>query len=161
MGNALGSNIANVGLILGCTAVVSPLAFKSNLLKRQLPLLMIVSFVCYFLAFDGLSVVGGVLMLIMLVVFLIWLIWGAKKEKNNSSVVDPLQQELLDKMQGDISEKQAWIYFSAGLIGLVLSSRLLVWAAVNIAECFGMSDLVIGLTIVALGTSLPKLAAYY
>jgi cation:H+ antiporter len=159
VGNALGSNIANIGLILGCTAVISPLAFKSSLLRRELPILMVVSLVCYVLAFDGLDVIDGVLMLTMLIAFLVWLIRAAKKEKNNASTPDPLEQELLDEIPGDVSEKKAWIFFSVGLIGLILSSRLLVWAAINIAEYFGVSDLVIGLTIVALGTSLPELAA--
>lgn len=159
VGNALGSNIANIGLILGITALVSPLAFRSNLLKRELPILMAVSLVCYFMAFDGLDLIDGILMLLMLVTFLGWLIWSVNKDKQRSRVDDPLEQEVLNEMPEDVSESKAWMLFVAGLIGLLLSSRLLVWAAVNIAESFGVSDLVIGLTIVALGTSLPELAA--
>lgn len=159
VGNALGSNIANVGLILGCTALISPLAFKSDLLKKELPILMAVSLACYLMVFDGLSMIDGLLMLLMLVLFLTWLISSAKKDSQKQSFDDPLEQELIDDMPDDVSEKKAWLLFAAGLIGLLASSRLLVWAAVNIAESFGVSDLVIGLTIVALGTSLPELAA--
>ncbi len=159
VGNALGSNIANIGLILGITALISPLAFKSDLLKRELPILMGVSLICYFMAFDGLNKVDGILMLLMLFAFLFWLIHSARKQRLNHSIVDPLEQEVLNEMPGDVPEKTAWLFFAVGLVGLLLSSRLLVWAAVNIAESFGVSDLVIGLTIVALGTSLPELAA--
>mgnify|MGYP000164337761 CR=1 FL=1 len=159
VGNALGSNIANIGLILGVTALISPLAFNSGLLKRELPILMAVSFICYFMVFDGLGVVDGVLMLLMLATFLVWLIRSAKKDSNKATLDDPLEQELIAEMPEHVSEKKAWIYFVLGLVGLLASSRLLVWAAVNIAESFGVSDLVIGLTIVALGTSLPELAA--
>jgi len=159
VGNALGSNIANIALILGCTALISPLAFKSDLLRRELPILMIVSLACFFMAFDGLGQVDGIIMLMMLAAFLTWLIRSARKDKNNTSLNDPLEQELIAEMPEDVSEQKAWLFFGAGLVGLLLSSRLLVWAAVNIAESFGVSDLVIGLTIVALGTSLPELAA--
>ena len=159
VGNALGSNIANIGLILGCTALISPLAFRSSLLKRELPILLLISLICFFMAFDGLDKFDGVVMLVMLATFLMWLIRLARKQKNKDAEDDPLEQELIDEMPKDISSKKSWLYFVIGLLGLLLSSRLLVWAAVNIAESFGVSDLVIGLTIVALGTSLPELAA--
>ena len=159
VGNAIGSNIANVGLILGCTALISPLVFSSGLLKRELPVLMVVSLACFFMAFDGLGVIDGIVMLIMLASFVIWLIRLAKKDQQRNSVDDPLEQDVLNEMPEDVSTRKAWLFFIAGLVGLLLSSRLLVWAAVNIAESFGISDLVIGLTIVALGTSLPELAA--
>jgi cation:H+ antiporter len=159
VGNALGSNIANIGLILGCTAVISPLAFKSDLLKRELPILMVVSLICYFLAFDGLTQIDGIVMLVMLAAFLGWLIHSARLDQKKNVLKDPLATEMVNEMPEDVSEKKAWLFFAVGLIGLLASSRLLVWAAVNIAESFGVSDLVIGLTIVALGTSLPELAA--
>ena len=158
VGNALGSNIANIALILGCTAVISPLMVHSNLLKRELPILMAVSVVCYLMTLDGLDQIDGVFMLLMLVAFLVWLVRSAQKSKNNPSLEDPLEQEVLDEMPEEVSIQKAWIFFVLGLIGLLASSRLLVWAAVNIAEAYGVSDLVIGLTIVALGTSLPELA---
>ncbi len=159
VGNALGSNIANLALILGCTALISPLAFKSALLKRELPILMAVSLICYLLAFDGLGEIDGILMILMLIAFLTWLIRLAKKDQQNNSLQDPLEQEMISEMPLDVSQQKASLFFILGLLGLLVSSKVLVWAAVNIAESFGVSDLVIGLTIVALGTSLPELAA--
>jgi len=155
IGNAIGSNIANIGLILGCTALISPLAFHSGLLKRELPVLMVISVFCYVLALDGLSVVDGIMMLGALALFLFWLIRTALADRKN----DVLTQEIEDEIPEAMPNNKAWIYFAVGLIGLLLSSKVLVWAAVNIAQSMGMSDLVIGLTIVALGTSLPELAA--
>jgi len=77
IGNAIGSNIANIGLILGCTALISPLAFHSGLLKRELPALMLISILCYVLALDGLSFVDGIIMLVALALFLFWLVSSA------------------------------------------------------------------------------------
>ncbi len=155
VGNALGSNIANVGLILGCTALISPLSVHSGMLKRELPILMLTSIFCYLLAFDGLTLTDGLLMIVGLVCFLSWLARTAKQEKNHDIFADEVESELAD----GLSMAKSWIYFIVGLIGLLVSSRLLVWASVNIAHHLGISDLVIGLTIVALGTSLPELAA--
>jgi len=155
IGNAIGSNIANIGLILGCTALISPLAFHSGLLKRELPVLMLISLFCYVLALDGLSVVDGIMMLLALALFLFWLIRTALADRKN----DVLAQEMEAEIPETMPNNKAWIYFAVGLIGLLLSSKVLVWASVNIAQAMGVSDLVIGLTIVALGTSLPELAA--
>jgi len=156
IGNAIGSNIANMGLILGCTALIAPLAFHSGLLKRELPVLMLISIFCYVLALDGLSVLDGIFMLLALAAFLYWLIQSAIKARNNQDV---LTQEIEDELPGALPAGKAWIYLVGGLVGLLVSSKMLVWAAVNIAHAMGVSDLVIGLTIVALGTSLPELAA--
>ena len=150
IGNALGSNMANIGLILGGTALVAPLAFHTQLLKRELPVLLLITFFCYYLAWDGLSVADGLLMLAVLLLFLFWLIQSALHDKQS------LEQE---KSEQSYSTMRATIYLLVGLIGLLVSSKLLVWAAVNIAQALGVSDLVIGLTVVALGTSLPELAA--
>ena len=155
IGNALGSNIANIGLILGCTTLIAPIAFHSRMLRRELPILMLTSIGCYFLTFDGLGRIDGLLMLAGLVLFLWWLVTTARRERNK----DPFKDEVEDELPEELPVHTAWWYFALGLIGLLVSSRLLVWAAVNIAESFGVSDLVIGLTIVALGTSLPELAA--
>ncbi len=156
VGNALGSNIANIGLILGCTALISPLAFHSALLKRELPVLTLISAMCYLLAFDGLSRGDSIVMFGTLGVFLTWLVRIARQDRKKEDI---FEQELEQELPEQMSNIKAWVFFAVGLIGLLLSSRLLVWAAVNIAESFGVSDLVIGLTIVALGTSLPELAA--
>ncbi len=155
IGNALGSNIANIGLILGVTALISPLAFHSRLLKRELPILLVVSAICYGLAFDGLSVIDGIIMITGLLVFLWWLVFSAKSDMGKDILAAEFEEELSD----GLPIHKAWLYFVLGLLGLLISSKIIVWAAVNIAEYFGVSDLVIGLTIVALGTSLPELAA--
>ena len=155
VGNAIGSNIANMGLILGVTALIAPLAFHSRLLKRELPVLMLISIACYIVALDGLSVVDGVLMLLGLVAFLYWLIRTAMAERKT----DILTKEVEAEVPATMPNNKAWIFFVVGLLGLLISSKVLVWAAVNIAHAVGVSDLVIGLTIVALGTSLPELAA--
>jgi cation:H+ antiporter len=154
IGSAIGSNIANMGLILGCTALIAPLAFHSGLLKRELPVLMLISVVCYVLALDGLSVLDGVIMLSGLAAFLYWLIHSAMADRQN----DVLTQAIAEEIPETMPNGKAWLYFAVGLVGLLVSSKVLVWAAVNIAQTLGVSDLVIGLTIVALGTSLPELA---
>lgn len=159
IGNAIGSNIANIGLILGCTALISPLMFKSALLKRELPVLMGVSLICYLLSFDGLGMIDSLIMLTMLLMFLIWMVGLAKQEQMNNRIIDPLEKEVLNEMPEAIPSSKAYLFFAAGLIGLLVSSRVIVWAAVNIAVSYGVSDLLIGLTIVAFGTSLPELAA--
>ncbi|NOQ64105.1 MAG: calcium/sodium antiporter [Methyloprofundus sp.] len=156
IGNAIGSNIANMGLVLGATALIAPLAFHSGLLRRELPILLLISIACYVAALNGLSVLDGILMLLGLGLFLFWLIRTAMQERKKGDV---LTQELESEVPDAMSTKKAWIYFAIGLIGLLVSSKILVWAAVNIAQSMGVSDLVIGLTIVALGTSLPELAA--
>ncbi len=155
IGNALGSNIANIGLILGATALISPLAFHSRLLMRELPVLLVVSIICFGLAFDGLSIIDGMIMMTGLIIFLWWLVNTAKNDMQKDILAVEFEEELSD----GLPTQKAWIYFVFGLLGLLVSSKIIVWAAVNIAEYFGVSDLIIGLTIVALGTSLPELAA--
>ena len=157
VGNALGSNIANVGLILGTTALIAPIAVHSKMLKRELPILMLTSIGCYLLVLHDyhLGIFDGLLMLAALVVFFWWLIKTAFKERRD----DPYNQELEKELPDVLPKTKAWKYSVVGLVGLLFSSKLLVWAGVKIAEFYGVSDLVIGLTIVALGTSLPELAA--
>lgn len=156
VGNAIGSNITNIGLILGCTALVSPLLFRSTLLKRELPVIMAISLLCYFLSFGGLGVVDGLLMLAMLALFLIWTIRLAKKDVLAKDLLD---KQLFNETAQPVSTRKAILFFVIGLFGLLASSQVIVWAAVNIAQFFEVSGLVIGLTIVAFGTSLPELAA--
>jgi cation:H+ antiporter len=157
-GNAVGSNIANVGLVLGFTALVSPLVIQSSLLKRELPVLLAISISSYLLIIDGeLSRFDGLLLVAGLAGFLYWLARSAKQSKIENT--DVLAIEFNEEIPTGLSNTRAFIFFLLGLIGLVGSSKLLVWAAVNIAITFGVSDLVIGLTIIAIGTSLPELAA--
>lgn len=157
-GNAIGSNIANIGLVLGITAIVTPIFIHSSLLKRELPIILAISIASYLLVIDGdLSQLDGLILLAGLVAFLYWLLRSAKQDKQKNA--DPLGDEFSEEIPSNLSNKTSVFYALGGLIGLIGSSKLLVWAAVNIAIAFGVSDLVIGLTIVAIGTSLPELAA--
>lgn len=155
IGTALGANIANIGLVLAFTALVKPLVFDSGVLKRELPILMAISSMCYFVSFDGLGVGDSLLMLLLLAIFFFWLIYTAKQEEFEGAY----EKELKTALPDTLITKKAWIYFGAGLAGLLIASKLVVWAAVNVAHIAGVSELIIGLTVVGLGTSLPELAA--
>jgi cation:H+ antiporter len=155
-GNAIGSNIANIGLIIGTSALVSPLIVKSDALRREFPLLLAASGGVYVLLLDGnLGRADGALMLAALIAILVAIVRIGRQR----AASDPLEREFEGEIPSDLSTRAAAAWFGLGLIVLLLSSRMLVWGAVDIATLFGVSDLVIGLTIVAVGTSLPELAA--
>ncbi|RLJ16950.1 calcium/sodium antiporter [bacterium endosymbiont of Escarpia laminata] len=155
IGNALGSNIANIGLILGTTALIVPLTVHSSILKREYPLLLGVTGLSLLLMLDGeLNQLDGAILIVVLVAVLGWMIRAAK----TGSPTDPIADEFDAEIPHDMPTRRAIFWLILGLICLLVSSRMLVWGAVNIATTFGISDLVIGLTIVALGTSLPELA---
>jgi cation:H+ antiporter len=157
VGNAIGSNITNVGLILGITAVIVPLSVHSRILRRELPLLIGISLVAYLLLIDGyLGFVDGGILLLSLAGVLAYTIHEGLNARAGG---DPMADEYAAEIPTDLSLGRSLLWLLIGLVVLVGSSRLLVWAAVGIAEQFGVSDLVIGLTIVAIGTSLPELAA--
>lgn len=158
VGNALGSNIANIAFVVGLTALVRPLAVESNILRREFPVLFLVSITAGIVLFDGvLNWIDGLILMIGLVVYILWLVRTAKnanpKEKDN--IVD----ELLEEMPESMSTGKAILYVAAGGILLAISSRILVFSASNIAIQLGVSELIVGLTVIALGTSLPELAA--
>lgn len=156
LGNAYGSNIANIGLILGLMAVISPLMVHSDVVRRELPLLGGVTLLSALLMWGG--VVGrleGSLLLVLLGGMIGFSIWHARRVS-----VDPLASETEGRLEASPMSLRAGITWTLiGLALLVLSSRILVWGAVEIAIAFGVSDLIIGLTIVAVGTSLPELAS--
>ena len=154
VGNALGSNIANIALVLGITAIVMPLVVKSEILRREYPIMFIVMLVSLFLVIDDhLGRIDGIILISGLVAMIYWMIQTGKKQKR-----DIMEKEFEDEIP-HISTQRAILWFTIGLILLIVSSRGLVWGSVNIAKAAGISDLVIGLTIVAIGTSLPELAA--
>lgn len=156
VGNAIGSNITNVALILGATAVLVPLSVHSGTVHRELPILLGTTVVAWLLLIDGrLDFADGLILLGGLVVMLSWMIWLGLHSRDR----DPIAVEYEAEIPTDMSLGRSLFWLLFGLVILVASSRLLVWGAVGIAEAFGVSDLVIGLTIVALGTSLPELAA--
>jgi cation:H+ antiporter len=155
IGNAIGSNIANIGLILGVTAIVIPLSVHSSVLRREYPVLLVVSIIAYGLMWDGaLSRVDGAVLISLLVLMLGWMIYTAK-----TGAADPIAGEYEAEIPHNMPTQKALINLSVGLALLLLSSRLLVWGATQVALALGVSDVVIGLTIVAIGTSLPELAA--
>jgi len=156
VGNALGSNIANVGLILGITAMVVPLSVRSETLRREFPILFAVMLLSLMLVLDGsLDFIDGFILFAALGLMIYWMVNLGLRSRRTDPIASEYEAELPDTMP----MKQAIIWFVIGLVGLVVSSRILVWGAVNIAQALGVSDLVIGLTIVAIGTSLPELAA--
>ncbi len=156
VGNAIGSNITNVALILGATAVLVPLSVHSGTVHRELPILLGTTIVAWLLLIDGrLDFSDGVILLGGLVAMLTWVVWLGLHTRDK----DPMEAEYAAEIPTDMSLGRSLFWLLAGIVILVASSRLLVWGAIGIAEAFGVSDLVIGLTIVALGTSLPELAA--
>lgn len=156
VGNAIGSNIANIALVLGITAIIKPMTVHSGVLQREYPLLFIASLAALMLIVDGmLSRIDGILLLLMLFFIIYWIVQIALQSRER----DPMAVEFETEIPTDVSTNLAIGYLILGLIVLLFSSRLLVWGAVNIAQNYGISDLVIGLTIIAIGTSLPELAA--
>ncbi len=156
VGNAIGSNIANIALVLGISAMASPLIVESQTLKREFPLLLVISFAALGLMVDWeLGRMDGVILLTGALSMVAWMLWLAKKER---SFGDPLEREFESEMPKDMSTPVAIFWTVLGLVLLVTSAQMLVWSGVNVARAFGISDLVIGLTIIAIGTSLPEIA---
>lgn len=156
LGNALGSNIVNTGLILGVTALIAPIMVQSNIVRKELPLLLLIGLVFGYLIWDGsLTRFESALLLVGFFALVGWSIYSAMKGKGDA-LEGEMEQELVTHT---MSKSRAIFWLVFGLVVLIISSRVLVWGAVNIAQAFGVSDLIIGLTIVALGTSLPELAA--
>jgi cation:H+ antiporter len=152
IGNAIGSNIANIGLILGVTALVVPLSVKSRILRREYPIMLGVTLLAALLMLDGhLGIADGLILLSGLL-----LVRFARQDRADT---DALANEFDQEITEGMSLTRSAGLFTIGLLALLLGSRALVWGAVNIATALGVSDLVIGLTIVAIGTSLPELAA--
>jgi cation:H+ antiporter len=150
VGNALGSNIANVGLVLGVTLLFSSIRLGRDTIWIDLPLLMLVVLVAWFLLHDlELSQSDSFVLLGMLALFFVRVGQHARKSDDD---IEPREIPTL-------TLPLAWLSLIGGLVLLIASSRLLVWAAAHIATALGVSELVIGLTIVAVGTSLPELAA--
>lgn len=156
IGNAIGSNIANMGLVLGSAALLRPLAVRSQTLRREFPMLFAVMLLALALLWDGrLGRVDGAILLAALVLLMGWLIRQGLRERG----YDPMAREYSAEIPSQMPMGRALLLVAVGLGALLISSRLLVWGAVNIAHLLGVSDLVIGLTVVAIGTSLPELAA--
>ncbi|OBU12618.1 calcium/sodium antiporter [Photobacterium aquimaris] len=155
VGNVLGSNIANIALILGITAIIKPLSISSTIIRRELPIMLGVTVIAGAILWDNyLSRNEGIILAVLFGIFLIVMMKISRDSKS-----DPLIEEQQADIPTGVSNTKAIIWVLIGLGILLYSSDMVVGSAVTIAKYFGMSDLVIGLTIIAVGTSLPELAA--
>ncbi|WP_421843710.1 calcium/sodium antiporter [Marinobacter algicola] len=156
LGNAYGSNITNIALILGITALISPIAVHSQVMRKELPILTAVTALAAWQVWDGeLTFVDA---LVLLGVFFLLLAWSIRQGMTQKA--DALGVEIAEEMSHRAMPlRNAVLWLIVGLLLLIVSSRILVWGAVELALGFGVSDLIIGLTIVAVGTSLPELAS--
>lgn len=156
VGNAYGSNIANIGLVLGFIALLAPLAVHSSVVRKEMPILLAVMLATGVVLSDGvISRFEASLMLVALLIFVTVSVLQSRKQEGDS-LADEVDETLSQKPMG---RGKAIFWTLTGLVLLVVSSRLLVWGAVEIAQAFGVSDLIIGLTVVAIGTSLPEFAS--
>ena len=152
IGNAFGSNIFNIGLVLAVAAIIHPVIVEKNVLKKEWLFLFLSTLVIGFLLIDGfLSFIDGSILLTLLLLFLYYVFNESKKDNN-------LENEISENTNKDQSKGKTWLLLIISLVILVSSARLVVWGGTNLALAFGVSDLIIGLTVVALGTSLPELA---
>ena len=154
VGNAIGSNIANIGMVLGVTALIVPLKFRVDILRNDLPIMVFVTLCAgatlidhHLGIWDGLLLFGG------LIVFMVRL---AIEHSKSTSMELAAEIEELSAIP-NMSNTRAIVTFLTALVFLLLSAELLVWAASNIAQWLGVSELLIGLTVIAVGTSLPEL----
>ena len=156
VGNAIGSNIANIGLVLGITAIIAPLPFSKTVRQSELPWLLGATVLTMYLLFDReLSPLDGTLLMSCLAVILWRLV---KSQSGSEQELSASLQDELDELP-DMTTVQAVTWLVVGLLILLVSAQVLVHSATTIAKMLGVSDMIIGLTIVAVGTSLPELAA--
>lgn len=156
LGNGYGSNITNIALIVGLTALIAPIVVHSQVIRKELPILLGLTAIAGFQLIDGeLSRLDGWVLLAVFAAVMGWSIYQGIRGKGDSLVGDT-EAELVEH---PMPLKVAVTWLVVGLVLLIVSSRMLVWGAVTIAQSLGVSDLIIGLTIVAIGTSLPELAS--
>lgn len=161
LGNAYGSNIANIALILGVTALIIPVVVQKQAMSRDIPILIAMTVLTVFLLIDGnVSRMDGIVLLLAFVAIMAFNIMSElrqKRKRKKSAAADDLDSEYGSAEK--VSIVRSSLLLLMGLLLLIVSSRMLVWGAVNVAQALGVSDLLIGLTIVAVGTSLPELAS--
>lgn len=156
VGNAIGSNITNIGLVLGLTALFKPLMVSSGTIRREMPILLIVSLTAaWFLADLSLSRAEGISLMILFFVTIGGLTWLSIQADRK----DPFGTDTEEEIPSDVPTHKAIFWVIVGMVLLPVSADIMVVSAVDIARYFGMSELMIGLTIIAIGTSLPELAA--
>lgn len=160
IGNAIGSNITNIALVLGITILVKPLVVSSSTIKQELPFLLILTLFTYWILSDNFfSFPEGVALMVSFFGFLAFLLIKAIKQRKHLNVDDPMLIEAEQELPEPTSTKKSLFWLIVGIALLIFSAHFLVDSAVFIAKAYGISDLVIGLTIIAIGTSLPELAA--
>ncbi|NOG32081.1 calcium/sodium antiporter [Halomonas sp. TBZ9] len=156
VGNAYGSNIVNIGLVLGVVALLSPLAVDSGVVRREMPVLLAVTLLTGWMLLDGWISRWEAVFLLAALVLLITISIVYSRSSQDDAFVEEVSATLENQ---SMSRGKALMWTLVGLTLLIISSRLLVWGAVDIAVAFGVSELIIGLTVVAIGTSLPELAS--
>jgi cation:H+ antiporter len=155
LGNAVGSNIANLGMVLGTAVLLAPLAVHSKTLRHEFPLVLAATGFAYLLFLDNdLSRIDAALLLVALAILTVWLILLGMR----SSVSDPLGVEYADEFSDKMGTGKAIFWLIGGLITLLVGAELMVSGATDAARRMGISELILGLTVVAVGTSLPELA---
>ena len=156
IGNAIGSNIANIAMVLGISALCAPLVVRSEILRRELPIMIFVMLFTLALILDAdLSRGDGLMLIFGMCMMIYWVTMLGLRTRDTDPIRGEFDVEIPVKMP--MPRAVAWLVI--GMLMLFVSSKILVWGAVAIAQSFGVSDLVIGLTIIAIGTSLPELAA--
>ncbi len=160
IGNAIGSNITNIALVLGLTALLHPLTVSSQTVKREIPLVLLISVIAYLILVDQyFSFAEGVALIIGFALYIITLLVITLRKTQGKASDDPLVIEATQEVAEAVNLKLSIMWLTLGIIVLPLSAHFLINSSVYLAKAFGISDLVIGLTIVAIGTSLPELAA--
>ena len=155
IGNVVGSNIANIALILGLTAMIRPMSIHLRILKKEIPIMIFVTFfTSVFIIGDEITRLEGALLFSGLIAFIVYSIRSAK------SVPADVKEQLIEEPEIDVDAPiwKSWVFIVLGLGLLIGGGELLVRGAVEIATLLGISQVVIGLTVVAVGTSLPELA---
>lgn len=155
IGNIVGSNIANVGFILGIAALISPLMIRVRLIKIDVPILIGISLLFVALCWNSLSRGDGVILLVLLVGYLFFLVKEAREDVTGEQL---MEEELEDQLQKR-SLPASFVWVIVGSLALALGADFLVRSSVEIAARWGVNEVLVGLTVVALGTSLPELAA--
>lgn len=159
LGNAYGSNITNIALILGVTAILKPINFHSQVLKKELPILFIITLVSVALLYDlELSRTDAFVLLGVFIALMSWTLRVGMRDAKDA-LAKEVKVELTENHAPSVTIKKSFFLLIMGLLVLIASSRLLVYGAVGIATSLGVSDLIVGLTIVAIGTSLPEFAS--
>jgi len=158
LGNIIGSNISNIALILGCSALVLPLTVTPEILKREYPIMLGVMVLFYLTALDGqIGALDGSLM-VLLLIGLGGVLLYETHQTDTAAVLDQIEGDL-EGADPEMSAPKKAVYVLGGMAGLALGAHLMVDSAVQIANYLGIATVIIGLTAVALGTSLPELAA--